>query len=128
MRKPYRRKNPRPKDELTKAEERVYRLVTLGLSNKSIGEELFVCEKTVKFHLTNVYKKIQVKGRADAIANFYTGKLPCELVSKLENCLRIPDPKYNQSVEAKVIAILREPKDEQGQDDFALPVGYGRIA
>ena len=34
-----------------------------GLSNKEIGEKLFICEKTVKFHSTFIYKKLKVKSK-----------------------------------------------------------------
>lgn len=42
-------------------------LVSRGLSNKEIGNQLFVTEKTVKFHLTNIYKKMGVSSRAQLI-------------------------------------------------------------
>jgi hypothetical protein len=41
--------------------------VTKGLSNKEVANQLFVTEKTVKFHLTNIYKKMNVKSRAQLI-------------------------------------------------------------
>ena len=37
-----------------------------GLSNQSIGKELWVTEQTVKFHLTNIYRKLGVKNRTEA--------------------------------------------------------------
>lgn len=42
---------------LTAQEQKVYELVSKGLSNKQVGQELNITEKTVKFHLTKVYKK-----------------------------------------------------------------------
>jgi len=42
-------------------------LVSKGLSNKEVANQLFVTEKTVKFHLTNIYKKMNVKSRAQLI-------------------------------------------------------------
>lgn len=42
---------------LTAQEQKVYELVSKGLSNKAVGTELGITEKTVKFHLTKVYKK-----------------------------------------------------------------------
>lgn len=45
---------------LTAQEQKVFELVGKGLSNKKIGEELQITEKTVKFHLTKVYKKLGV--------------------------------------------------------------------
>ena len=50
------------------AESRVVAYLQQGLSNKEIGEALFVCEKTVKFHLTNIYKAYEVKSRSELLA------------------------------------------------------------
>lgn len=52
---------------LSNRESEVAELVTKGLSNKEVANQLFVTEKTVKFHLTNIYKKMQVKSRAQLI-------------------------------------------------------------
>lgn len=53
---------------LSRAETDVYNKVRLGKNNKQIADELFVTEKTVKFHLTNIYQKLGVKSRAELIA------------------------------------------------------------
>ena len=37
-----------------------------GLSNSAIGKELWVAEQTVKFHLTNIYRKLGVSNRTEA--------------------------------------------------------------
>ena len=52
---------------LSNRESEVACLVTKGLSNKEVANQLFVTEKTVKFHLTNIYKKMNVKSRAQLI-------------------------------------------------------------
>lgn len=52
---------------LSNREAEVAELVTRGLSNKEVANQLFVTEKTVKFHLTNIYKKMNVKSRAQLI-------------------------------------------------------------
>ena len=52
---------------LSHREAEVAELVTKGLSNKEVASQLFVTEKTVKFHLTNIYKKMSVKSRAQLI-------------------------------------------------------------
>ncbi len=52
---------------LSNREAEVAELVTKGLSNKEVASQLFVTEKTVKFHLTNIYKKMSVKSRAQLI-------------------------------------------------------------
>lgn len=52
---------------LSNREAEVAELVVKGLSNKEVANQLFVTEKTVKFHLTNIYKKMNVKSRAQLI-------------------------------------------------------------
>src|SRR5271166_5389862 len=52
---------------LSNRESEVAELVTKGMSNKEVANQLFVTEKTVKFHLTHIYKKMNVKSRAQLI-------------------------------------------------------------
>ncbi len=52
---------------LSNREAEVAELVSKGLSNKEVANQLFVTEKTVKFHLTNIYKKMNVISRAQLI-------------------------------------------------------------
>ena len=52
---------------LSHREAEVAELVSRGLSNKEVANQLFVTEITVKFHLTNIYKKMSVKSRAQLI-------------------------------------------------------------
>jgi DNA-binding NarL/FixJ family response regulator len=42
-----------------------------GLSNKAIGQELWITEQTVKFHLTNIYRKLAVENRTQAVRFAY---------------------------------------------------------
>jgi DNA-binding NarL/FixJ family response regulator len=51
---------------LTERELTIIQLSSRGLSNQAIGRELFVTEQTVKFHLTNVFKKLAVANRTEA--------------------------------------------------------------
>ena len=52
---------------LSNRESEVATLVATGLSNREVAEKLFVTEKTVKFHLTNIYKKMSIRSRAQLI-------------------------------------------------------------
>ena len=58
----------RPSEHLGLSEREAALLVTLarGLSNQEIGRELWITEQTVKFHLTNVYRKLGVENRTQA--------------------------------------------------------------
>jgi DNA-binding NarL/FixJ family response regulator len=51
---------------LTERELVIVRAVARGLSNEAIAKELWVAEQTVKFHLTNVYRKLGVSNRTEA--------------------------------------------------------------
>jgi DNA-binding CsgD family transcriptional regulator len=53
---------------LTPVERDVVRLVAEGHSNAEIGERLFMSVNTVKKHLSHVYAKVDVDGRADLAA------------------------------------------------------------
>ena len=52
---------------LTERELTILRAVARGLSNQAIGKECWVTEQTVKFHLTNIYRKLGVSNRAEAV-------------------------------------------------------------
>jgi DNA-binding NarL/FixJ family response regulator len=57
-----------PEDEagLTARELSILQAVARGLSNNAISSELWITEQTVKFHLTNVYRKLGVSSRTEA--------------------------------------------------------------
>lgn len=60
---------------LTERELEVLRLVTSGKSNKAIAAELFVSEKTVERHASNIFTKLGVSSRAGATAYAYEHSL-----------------------------------------------------
>ncbi|KDM91061.1 LuxR C-terminal-related transcriptional regulator [Photobacterium galatheae] len=59
-------KQDRKSLNLTKREEDILKLIIQGESNAKIAESLFVSESTVKTHLYNTFKKIDVKNRRQA--------------------------------------------------------------
>ncbi|MFM2624218.1 LuxR C-terminal-related transcriptional regulator [Vibrio owensii] len=52
---------------LTKREQQIITFLSMGASNQQIAEQLFVSENTVKTHLHNIFKKIDVKNRVQAL-------------------------------------------------------------
>jgi len=54
-------------EHLTMRELEVLQLISKGLSNQEIANRLFLSEKTVKNHLTNIFRKIDVTDRTQAV-------------------------------------------------------------
>ena len=52
--------------ELTRRELEILRLVAEGYSNSQLAKMLWVTEQTVKFHLSNIYRKLDVANRTEA--------------------------------------------------------------
>jgi len=55
-----------PASDLTKRELEILRLVAEGHSNSQLARMLWVTEQTVKFHLSNIYRKLNVANRTEA--------------------------------------------------------------
>lgn len=55
-------------ETLTASEQKILKMVVAGASNRVIAEQLFVSENTVKTHLKNIFAKLAVKDRAQAVA------------------------------------------------------------
>jgi two-component system response regulator DevR len=53
---------------LSPQEERVLTLIADGLTNKEVGEELKLAEKTVKNYVSSILSKLEVARRAEAAA------------------------------------------------------------
>jgi DNA-binding NarL/FixJ family response regulator len=53
-------------EELTPREREILGLAARGHTNARIGRELWITEQTVKFHLSNVYRKLGVSNRTEA--------------------------------------------------------------
>lgn len=56
---------------LTAREVEVVRLVAAGMTNRAIARELYLSEKTVAHHLSNVFGKLGLASRAAATAYAY---------------------------------------------------------
>ena len=57
----------RREETLTYREVEVLQMICKGLSNQEIAQTLFLSEKTVKNHLTNIFRKINVTDRTQAV-------------------------------------------------------------
>ena len=57
--------------DLSKRELTILQALQSGLSNKQIAKDLFLAEQTVKFHLTNIYRKLGVASRTEAVRYAY---------------------------------------------------------
>ncbi|HEX9796547.1 MAG TPA: response regulator transcription factor, partial [Anaerolineales bacterium] len=55
-----------PLKDLTEREREILECLAQGLTNKEIGERLFLAEKTVKHYMTNILQKLQVRNRVEA--------------------------------------------------------------
>jgi DNA-binding NarL/FixJ family response regulator len=58
-----------PIEALTPRELEVLQLLAQGLSNRNIGEALFISDRTVQAHLTSIFAKTQVSSRLEAVLN-----------------------------------------------------------
>lgn len=55
-----------PLEGLTEREHEILTLVAAGKSNKEVGQQLFLTEKTVKHYMTNILQKLHVRNRVEA--------------------------------------------------------------
>lgn len=53
-------------EELTERERQILELIAVGSSNKEIGQQLHLTEKTVKHYVTNILQKLHVRNRVEA--------------------------------------------------------------
>lgn len=62
-------------DKLSTREYEILILIAHGYNNKAIGKELYISEKTVKNHITSLFKKLEVEDRVQAVIFVYTNKI-----------------------------------------------------
>lgn len=58
------KEKPAAKDELTQSEKKILKLIGQGKSSKEIAEELFISNKTVENHRSNICKKLNITGNS----------------------------------------------------------------
>lgn len=60
---------------LSKREYEVLKLIAQGHNNKEIGKKLFISEKTVKNHITSIFKKLEIADRVQAVIFAYYNEI-----------------------------------------------------
>lgn len=63
----YEAETGRPVEHLTEREREILALAARGLTNKAIGQILFISDRTVQGHLQNIYQKLSVSTRTEAV-------------------------------------------------------------
>ena len=67
--------HPKVKSPLTARETEILQLLAKGMNYKVVAKELFLSPHTVKSHIKNIYSKLQVNSRAEAIRKAIEDKL-----------------------------------------------------
>jgi DNA-binding NarL/FixJ family response regulator len=62
---------PQPEWDLTAREVEILRALAAGHSNKQMAKDLWLSAHTIKYHLTNIYRKLDVRGRTEAVRMAY---------------------------------------------------------
>jgi DNA-binding NarL/FixJ family response regulator len=62
---------PRAECDLTPRENEILRALVDGQSNKQIAGQFWLSEQTIKYHLTNIYRKLRVSSRTEAVRQAY---------------------------------------------------------
>lgn len=60
-------KHRKDQESLTKRELEVLRSVAQGMSSKEVGDNLHISKRTIDFHLGNIYRRLDLKNRTDAV-------------------------------------------------------------
>lgn len=55
----------------TEQEKQIIELLELGFNNRKIAETLAISVHTVKIHITNIYRKLEVNNRVSAVVKIY---------------------------------------------------------
>lgn len=93
--------------EFSRAQREVAEHLIKGLSNQEIADLLFVCEKTIKFHITAILKIAGVKSRHSFIA-----KVLWDKISSLDKKLK------GYEAIAASISVQEAPKKDSGIPDL----------
>ena len=62
-------------DVLTQKEKQIIQALTEGLSYKLIADRISISIDTVRFHIKNIYRKLQVNSKTEVINKYHKGEL-----------------------------------------------------
>ena len=65
-----------PIHSLSRKERAIMESLAKGMTNRELSKVLQISTNTVKFHLSNIYEKLSVRNRAQAIAYYYSSQFP----------------------------------------------------
>lgn len=108
---------------LSRREAEVAAHVVMGKSNKEIAGILFICEKTVKFHLTSIYKKLCTKNRAKLIAAWYQCTLPTDVTELISVYAPTFHPSKREVMTQEEASQALRTGEAEIAEDAVLPVG-----
>ncbi|MGZ3874724.1 MAG: response regulator [Mucilaginibacter sp.] len=57
-------------ERLSSREVEIISLIRQGFSNKEVSEKLFISTDTIKYHIKNIYRKLQISSRAELILRY----------------------------------------------------------
>ena len=67
-----------PIQQLSRKERAMLESLSKGLTNRELASEFGISINTVKFHLSNLFDKLSVRNRTQAIAYYYSNRHPYE--------------------------------------------------
>lgn len=58
----------KPWSQLTSREKEIWKLISLGIPNQDVASQLVITQSTIKFHMRNLFQKLGVRNRAEAVS------------------------------------------------------------
>lgn len=95
-----------PLEPLSQREREVLALIAEGHSNRDTANHLFLSKRTVDFHLANIYSKLRVNNRMQAVCAAQRG-----LVIPVTNPLRFADSVQNTNAAQDLTSLIVEGDD-----------------
>ena len=105
---------------VSKRESQVLYLVILGYTNKEIADKLCVAEKTVKFHLTSIFKITEVRKRPELIWWFPIFKVLLTEDAMPEDVIEYRNIAIKVVKEPPKEVVKEHPKEEKKVDENAM--------